>query len=169
MFKRLLIACVALLGVTGILAGPAQASSPETIQGQGAYATLEHKAGKTTYTVTATDELGVVFIPGEFATPFDAYGCSGDVCIRLDSEPNNSNYIASWETTATASNARCSYPVYFINDGVVKQGSTYCSQGAGVFFAVWNAKRYFPSPSLACNEWAGYPSPAHRPCKTISN
>ncbi|PZG42463.1 hypothetical protein C1I98_19755 [Spongiactinospora gelatinilytica] len=172
MLKRFLaawVAIMAIVGTIGILATPAQASISDPIQGKGAYATVKQVDGRTTYTVTATEELGVVFIPGEFATPFDAYGCSGNVCIRLDSEPNNSNYVATWETTATTSYARCSKPYYLINDNVVKEGGTECGEGAGVFFAVWKARRYFPSPSWACNEWSGFPSPANKPCETISN
>lgn len=93
--------------------------------------------------------------------PASASGCSQNVCIKIT---GSSNHVDSWETTAyNFGGYLCTSSKWWLNSSIIRSGNGVCG-GAGVFFSVWNANQYFPSPSLACNTWV---SIAGKPCETI--
>jgi uncharacterized protein (UPF0333 family) len=93
--------------------------------------------------------------------PLSASGCNQDVCIAIT---GSSNHVSDWNTTAYWGGGYiCTQSHWDINNNNIRTGTGACGR-AGVFFSDWQANRYFPSPSLACNWWKVIPG---YPCETI--
>jgi hypothetical protein len=92
-----------------------------------------------------------------------ASGCNQDVCIEI---VGTSNHVTDWDTQAYWNGgAKCTRARYLANGRQILLGSVICGSGAGVFYWYWTPNRYFPSPTLACNQWTAIPG---YPCETIT-
>jgi hypothetical protein len=90
-----------------------------------------------------------------------ASGCNQDVCIQIT---GSGAHVSDWDTQGYWDGPEiCTYSIFEINSIIIRTGTVVCG-GAGVFFTDWPANRSFPTPSLACNQWANIPG---YPCETI--
>lgn len=99
--------------------------------------------------------------PSGSASPESASGCSQDVCMEIT---GSGAHVADWDTQGYWNGpVICTYSIFEINSHIIRTGTVVCG-GSGVFFTDWPANRSFPTPSLACNQWANIPG---FPCETI--
>lgn len=156
--RRLFLAIAAAASLALAVPATALASTPPSASTSATQSVVYHIAtpyGEITYgwRPAATEANAVV--------PDSASGCSQDVCISLIGSGAKVN---DWSSTAYWDGATiCTHSLFLLNDRVIRQGSVVCGD-AGVFFTDWPANKNFPTPSLACNEWAKIPGEA---CETI--
>ena len=160
------ISAVAAIAAVATFALPATAATGRTAPP--AVATANQSAHSVTFHITTpygTLTYGWRPFTNETqgtAIPQSASGCNQDVCISII---GSSNHVSDWNTTAYWDGGYiCTQSHWVINNANVRTGTGACG-GAGVFFSDWQANRYFPSPSLACNWWKVIPG---YPCETIS-
>lgn len=148
------------LASTGGSAPRAQAAAVAGTQGrQAVIRQVKTPYGTITYGWRPQDPAADAAV--QPASAQSASGCSQDVCISLI---GSGAYVSDWSSTANWGGPEiCTYSIFEINDIVIRTGSVVCG-GAGVFFTDWPAKKNFPTPSQACNQWSGIPG---YPCEDI--
>jgi len=159
------VAAAAIVGVAASIAGAApvnttavdaNVTSMAAISGQAVAFHVSTPDGTLTY-----GWRPLASGPRSNVAPLSASGCNQDVCISI---VGSSNHVDSWSSQAFWNGGEtCTRSKFFINSAVIRTGTVVCG-GAGVFFTDWEANKFFPSPSLACNTWTTIPG---KPCETI--
>jgi hypothetical protein len=126
----------------------------------------DHQSNGVTYHLatpygTITYGWRPLTVSSRSAVPDSASGCNQDVCIEIT---GSGAHVSDWDTQGYWDGPEiCTYSIFEINSIIIRTGTVVCG-GAGVFFTDWPANRSFPTPSLACNQWANIPG---YPCETI--
>lgn len=148
----------ATLAILAAASAPASASTALRADHQGSSGVTYHLA--TSYG-TITYGWRPLTVRSGSILPNSASGCSQDVCMQIT---GSGAHVADWDTQGYWNGpVICTYSIFEINSTIIRTGTVVCG-GAGVFFTDWPANRNFPTPSLACNQWANIPG---LPCETI--
>lgn len=107
------------------------------------------------------------YVKGTFATPMNAYGCDGWVCIHVISPSNDGLTVSNWYTSADNPGGYvCTFSAYWDSlTHVFDTGTQVCGQSPGQFRGSLTYPVRHPYNWTACNTWVGI---VGKPCESIT-